>query len=190
MTKKEAFKRLGYNELWLKYGIITEDFLIKQYNEILTSEDKNAEHYRLGGFCLFLETKKSLTDLDVENIFQLTDCGPDECDLRVERIRELIHSNLLNDVQLLEISKRPEVKKPPIRRMYFRSLLIHKIDKLGLTSEVFNEIKSTNDSAIQEYILDHRVISRELLVWLKENGLNKRIRNISKQLLNSRKYRN
>jgi hypothetical protein len=180
MKKEKALKRLGYTEEWLEYGIITEKLLFVQYAEILISDDDNAEHYRCKGFQQFLHKKECLTDTEVERIFQLQDNGPDHCDLYENRILTLLYSDLLSDEQLANIAERPGVQERPIQKIYLRAILLRKIKHQGLVEEVFEDIKSTNDSAIHDFILNRADLTRQHAEWLQEHGLTKRVRNISK----------
>ena len=86
--REKALHRLGFTEEWLKYGIISENRLLQLYNEIQSSEDKNAEHYRAYAFHEFILSKQSLSDSEIEAYFSLNDDGPDLCDLHENRIFE------------------------------------------------------------------------------------------------------
>ena len=119
----------------------------------------------------------------------MKDDGPDRCDLHENRIMELIHSGVLSDKQLKDLEKYPEVNKAPIQKRYLRSLAIRRLRNEGLTDITFQVVKNSTDSALHEFALEMEGLNREYLVWLSRNGLNKRVRNISKQRLNSRLYR-
>jgi hypothetical protein len=187
MCKDKALYRLGYTEEWLSFGILTEDYLLSQYQEILTSEDQNAEHYRSGGFGDYLKSKKVLTDQEVENVFKLVDDGPDKYDLHQDRIINLVVEGILTGKQLVLIGEYPEVVESPIQKCYLREILIRKIDSSS-TDECFESIKSTDDTAIHEYILNKIDLLPKHAVWLSENGGNKRVRNIARQLCNKKSF--
>ncbi|MDK2596824.1 hypothetical protein [Pseudoalteromonas obscura] len=187
-SKYKALHRLGYTQAWLSLGVITEENLVSQYEEIESSEDKNAEHYRNSGFCDFLSAKNSLTDNEVAGIFELTDHGPDKCDLSENRIIQLIDSNILTDAQLDWITKYPEVSERPIQKRYLRERLTRKIEKSSI-SDCFEEIKACEDSHIQKYIIGRSDLKSEHINWLSEYGSNKKLRNIAKQLLNSKRFK-
>jgi hypothetical protein len=109
-------------------------------------------------------------------------------DLSSNRIIELIISNALTDEQFEGLAARPEVQHPPVDKVYARHELFNAIDKLGL-AETFERIKQTHDASVHQHIMDHPDLAGEHVVWLAINGLNKRIRNIARQLSNSRKFR-
>jgi len=103
MKIDNAKQRLGYTDEWLQFGIVTNEYVLDQFEEIETSEDKNAEHYRAWAFGQYLERKGNLTDLEVENIFKLRDKGPDNCDLTESRLHNLLFSNILTYEQLVQL---------------------------------------------------------------------------------------
>ena len=137
---------LGYTRQWMDLGVVDTDFLLRQYEEYRTAEDKNQEHYRCGAFSLFLSTKRDIRDDEIAAVFALTDARPDSCDLRVNRIIDLIVSGLLSDAQLDALSRFPEVHEAPIERRYLREGLLRKLRREGLTDGVFAAITQTQDS--------------------------------------------
>ncbi|MGR6874589.1 hypothetical protein ACU6U9_20365 [Pseudomonas sp. HK3] len=179
--------RLGFTEEWIEFGIITEGYVLELNEEITTSEDKNAEHYRGWAFSEYLKSKSSLSDREVCNIFKIQDNGPDKCDLHGDRIYSLLHSNLLTDLQLEELEVYPEVLQPPLQKLYFRKRIIRKVDANGVDA-CFSDITNANDPDVNEYVIRCEDINLKHINWFKENGGNKRIRNIAKQLASSRKY--
>jgi hypothetical protein len=188
MEKQKALKRLGYTNEWLDYGIISEESLFEQYNEILNSEDQNAEHYRCGAFAYYMKGKSSLSDSELKSILSLRDNGPDNCNLQPDRIINLIESALLNKSQLNGLSEIPEVNEAPVHKRFIRTLLTAEIEESGIEAS-FDKIVNTSDSAIHEYILNRDDLEKKHVEWLFESGGNKSIRNRAKQMLNSPKYR-
>ncbi|MBF0227866.1 MAG: hypothetical protein HQK76_20660 [Desulfobacterales bacterium] len=178
--RKKALKRLGFTEEWLKHGIITEDRLLQLYNEIQSSEDKNAEHYRAYAFNEFIKAKKSLSDSEIDISYSLKDEGPDLCDLHENRIIEILYSNLLTDEQLEGLSKKyPEIDERPFQILYRRLLAIRRIEKYGLNGDTFDQVKLSADAEVHLYSLNRKDIKIEQLDWLIENGNNKKVRNIA-----------
>ncbi|MDP6636017.1 MAG: hypothetical protein QGG42_14050 [Phycisphaerae bacterium] len=184
----KALVRLGYSREWIDSGIISGDLLLQQYNEIQTSDDPNAEHYRHGAFLNYIRSRDALSDEEIDNIFALTDCGPDGEDLRLNRIIELIRSDLLTTEQFGELANRSEVHQPPADKVYTRHEILRAIDERGL-AETFERVKQTQDSWVHERVLEHPDLAGEHVGWLAQNGANKRIRNVAKQLSESRRFR-
>lgn len=189
MSIELALNRLGYTKEWLSLAIISEEYLLSQYAEINVSEDQNAEHYRCGAFGDYLRGKERLTTSEIDAIFSLSDNGPDNCDLMVDRIIQLIVTKILSDDQLEYISKYPEVHESPISKRYLREIIIRRIGKIG-ASLCLKEIKDAEDSVIHEHLVQHAELDYDLILWLKDHGLNKRVRNIAKQMSNNKKYKN
>ena len=77
---------------WLEAGVVDEEYLRRQYEEYLHSDDKNQEHYRAGAFSRFLANKQSLSDAELEAILHLRDEGPDQCDLSHGSARQMLGS--------------------------------------------------------------------------------------------------
>ncbi len=154
----------------------------------MISKDQNAEHYRHGAFSDFLQSKNEVSDDEVTAIFNLEDNGPDKCDLHENRVLELIRSGILDDEQFESISRYPEVLERPIQKRYLRERLLRKIYRHSVT-ECFEEIKKCKDAQVQRFVLTRNDIELEHVNWLATNGINKKVRNISLQLLNSRRFR-
>ncbi len=187
MNIEASLKRLGFTEQWLEFGIVTEEYALELYEEITVSEDKNAEHYRGWAFSEYLKSKNSLSDQEIKDIFTLKDNGPDNCDLHGDRIFALLHSDLLTDLQLEELAIYPEVLQRPLQKLYLRKKMILTVESNGV-DYCFPDITKANDPDVNEYVIHREDIELKHINWFKENGGNKRIRNIAKQMSSSRKY--
>lgn len=189
MNVAGIIRQLGYTDQWLEWGFIDEAYLQAQYDEFLQSDDKNQEHYRCKAFCDFLSRNEHLTDVAIDNIFRLTDDGPDGCDLQTDRISELIFSGVLSDEQHFALGNRhPVVREPPLQKRYERETLLRKIRRTGLP-ENFAAIQATRDGAIHLCLLEHPEVTRQHLQWLASAGANKSIRNRADALLRSKRFR-
>ena len=184
MEIEKAKKILGYSSKWLDFGIITEDELLNQFKKFNDTKDDNPEYYHSAAFSAYLESKDSLTDQEIENIFKLKEKDSEVFGLHTCRIIELIYSNLLSDAQLQNIARYEDVQTDPINKCYLRTIIKRKINQQGLTNDIFEEIKNSKDFTIHEYILDLPDISMEQILWLAENGANKRIKNTASKLAN------
>ena len=189
MDISTALRSLGYTPLWLDLGIVSPEFVLAQIAELEQSKDKNQEHYRCEGFQVFLDSRESLTDEEIEGILRLTDDGPDRCDLRTDRIIGVIHSDLLTDQQLDQLGALPEVREAPIQRRYERARLYRRLRREGLSDGVFRMIVDSRDSELQRRIIERPDLSRKHVESLAKSGCNKKIRNVAAQLLRSRRFR-
>jgi|GEM_PF-2480152 len=183
-----TLERLGFTQDWIDYGIISEEFVFKLFDEILNSEDQNAEHYRSGAFGKYIKSKDSLTNEEIRKIFKLQDDGPDKCDLHANRIICLIQSGLLTKQQLDSLTEYPEVLELPIAKLYKRTKLLEDIKTFGIEAN-FEKVKKTTDTAVHEFILNLKDLERHHVEWAATLGGNKRTRNIAKQMLNSKHFR-
>jgi len=173
-----ALKRLGYTQDWLDLKIITEEFLLSQYQQICHSDDNNAEHYRHAAFVQFIDSQSSLTDNQIEKVLQLIDLGPDKYDLHNNRVIALIYSGLLNDHQFHQLSQYKQVLEDPIQKIYHRTKLIRNIKKHGL-NEYFEQVTATKDTAVHEHVLSRNDLKPHQIQWFIEYGCNKAVRNIA-----------
>ncbi|MCP4392806.1 MAG: hypothetical protein GY804_00805 [Alphaproteobacteria bacterium] len=189
MEIEKAIKRLGYTDLWFDCGIITKELLIKQFDEIQTSGDDNAEHYRHRAFIQYLDNKESFTNKEVESLLGLEDRGPDDCDLRQNRILSILWSNKLSDDQFQKIGKIPEIHDKAIDKIYTRFKVIRSLNSTGLTPDNLIIVIKSTDSFVHEYVLSHNDITIFHLNWLKEHGVTKKVRNIARQLSQSKKFK-
>ncbi len=188
MSIELALKRLGYTREWLELCVLSKSALLDQYSEILTSEDQNAEHYRCGTFAQFVKHKNHVTDLELNQILALKDNGPDECDLKVDRMLALIRADILTDIQVERLASEKEALEAPIQKLYLRTMLFKKISKLGLEA-CFEEVQSTKDSSVHEFVLGRSDLKPDHVRWLSEYGSNKKIRNVAGQLAASKRFR-
>lgn len=190
MPKLEIImNELGYTEGWLRLGVVDTLFLEHQYAEFQNSDDKHPEHYRCRAFAGFLKQRRRLSDDEIEAIFKLTDNGPDGCDLRVNRIMELLLSQLLTDDQLSDLMRFPEVDEPPIQKLYRRLLLLRRLAAEGLSDDVFHAVCESRDSTLYGTLLSRSDLCRKHVQWLAEAGGNRSVRNQAKQMLESQRFR-
>ena len=119
MNLDAILRQLGYTEAWIACGIVDEAFLREQYAEYSSSEDKNQEHYRARAFSSFLAKVEGLPDELLGRLLDLSDLGPDGCDLSDCGIIALLESGRLTDEQLGSLSERcARVLQPPIQLRY------------------------------------------------------------------------
>ena len=178
----------GYTDAWLRLGIVDDCFLRLQFAEFQESEDKNHEHYRCGAFLQFLGRKEDLSDEEVTAIVHLRDDGPDSVDLQVNRVIEVILSELLTDEQLEGLSRFPCVRESKtIQKKRDVCRALRQLTADGLTDEVFRAICDARDSYIQRRLFDRHDLNRQHVEWLAQHGGNKAVRNQARQLLESRR---
>lgn len=189
-NQQTALNALGFTEDWLQHGILSEDFLQELYAQIQVSDDKNQEHYRNYAFNCYLNRKDALSNEEIAVCFGLQDAGADLCDLRENRIFDVLHSGLLSFEQLEMLANHyPFIDEKPFQRAYRRLLISQQIERCGLTDDIFEQIKTSQDAVLQRKAIDTEHINAEQMTWLATHGSNKKIRNMAKIALKSHKFR-
>jgi hypothetical protein len=186
MRLDDLMKRLGYSDSWLDAGVVTEASVRSQYVAFETSDDKNPEHYRDRAFHEFLENCTRLSDFQLDQILALRDDGPDNCDLRANRLIALISSVVLTDTQLDALSRLPEVHEPPVSKRYIRACVLRSLAREGIIDRVVSAIVDSQDAVLHEALLSHPEVARAHLEWLSRSGHNKSVRNRALRRLRGR----
>lgn len=70
MTSQTDLEKLEYTQNWLDFGILSEEFLVKQLAEFEQGEDKNTEHFRYATFSQFIRKHDRFSDLQVQNFIR------------------------------------------------------------------------------------------------------------------------
>ncbi|OYP32198.1 hypothetical protein CGZ80_20305 [Rhodopirellula sp. MGV] len=170
---------------------MTQADLRQQIAAFETSEDKNTEHYRCAAFREYLNRCDAISDQTFHDLLALTDAGPDECDLSLNRAFDLVHSELLTESQLRWLRDRSGYGQHTSFRVVIDRILIgRRLTCEGLTGSVFQEICAFNDATTIQQLLDHDDLTRDHVAWVAEHGCNKRLRNFATQLLSSRRFQN
>lgn len=182
-------KELGYTEGWLTLGVVDPEVLQRQYAEFVNSDDQNPEHYRCRAFIDYLNDKEWLSDEELEALFGLTDDGSDGCDLRKNRIIEILSLAWLTDEQFYGLARFPWIDESPIREKYQRDVVVRRLDLEGLGDDVFQAVIESEDTLLHRALLRRDDLRREHVQWLAENGGNKAVRNQARQKLGSRRFR-
>lgn len=73
MTSQTDLEKLEYTQNWLDFGILSEEFLVKQLAEFEQGEDKNTEHFRYATFSQFIRKHDRFSDLQVQNFIHLVE---------------------------------------------------------------------------------------------------------------------
>lgn len=63
-----------------------------------------------------------------------------------------------------------------------------RLEKNGISTELINDILENGKANIQNHILDHKEMTRELLLRFSKDGINKKVKNKAKQKLTSKPF--
>lgn len=183
----EAFARkIGYTDAWMAAGVIDEILLEKQWKVYQESDDHNGEHYRHGAFVYFVRNRKEFNDEEVDELLNLRDDAND-FDLSLNRLHELMM--VLPLEQLISLRTRHAVLfDKASEKFYNRHIAYRRIEREGVPA-VFDDVKHLADGTLERQIVEHPTVEWEQLEWLQERGTGKKIRNMARVLLNSRRFR-
>ncbi len=181
----KVLAKLGYSPLWLEYGLINEYALQKQSQQYDTSSDKNDEHYRYAAFRDFLAKRADLADTLLDKYIQLAQLDRDRT-MAQSALILLIEWPHLTIFQLDYLRKHPAFTAPVVKRRIERTQLLRQLQSLSLTEELFRRCFISPDETIQRELLKRQDISRQQIELLQEQGANRAVRNIAKQLLEGR----
>lgn len=98
--------------------------------------------------------------------------------VKLEQLMEQLP--VYNDPRILE--KRGIVDEPS------ESYRI-RLQEVGLEENLIKQILKNGNSKIQNIILDHKGINRDIILQFVENGVNKKVKNKAGQKLNSKTFR-
>ena len=183
IDKKLADKlsKIGYTNLWLDYGVLTIEYLIKQVQTFDNSDDQNTEHYRMNAFRHYLSSKNNLSDVEFDNYLELA-LKDNDVLMAGTAMADLFNKVDLTDLQFKKLSKSIRHFGDWTEKVITRQTLLRKLKTNNLTDELFKECITDGDSVIHEYILDLADFNQ--LQELVINGKNKKIRNIATEKLN------
>lgn len=183
----EAFARkIGYTDAWLAAGVIDEELLRRQWQRYHESDDHNGEHYRQGAFVEFVRDRREFADHEVDDLLTLED-NADDVDLTENRLFEMIRWMPLDQLLTLR-SRHADLFDRASEKFYNRHVAYRRIDIEGVHA-VFEDVKHLADGPLERDIVEHPDVGREELEWLQVHGKNKKIRNMARALLNSRRFR-
>lgn len=179
----EKLLKLGFTNLWIEAGLLTEQQFDKLLEDFDKSDDKNTEHYRFGTFRKYLTTKKVLTDSELANYLKIASFDEDEI-MATSAILAILTEIKLTDLQFDKICS--EIEKlglgTPTQKIISRQKILRRLKHEKLTDELFAESLQIGDSVTQLYLLD--LADNNQLLQLAETGVTKVIKNMATEKLN------
>lgn len=171
---------LGYSTLWVEYGILNTDYFQDQENRYVSSDDKNSEHYRYQTLMNYLSAKTQLTDNEFENYLQIvySDIDPTMAGSAAVSLFSKIE---LTEFQFEKLCNELCRFGDWTGKIITRQIIFRELGKGILTGKLFNDCLDSNDSVIQEYILD--MLDKYQLQQLVINGANRTIKSIASNKL-------
>lgn len=187
----KELSKLGYSDLWMKFGFLTETTLKEQINTFETSEDKSTEHYRYASFKKYLYSKKLLTNDEIDNYLHLAKIDEDEM-MAEAAIVDMIFFSDLTDNQFEKVCNAltffgKSTEKVIIRQTLFRRLKKTVDNESKITEDIFLECLEKGNRVIHEFLICFA--DRNQMELIAEKGSSKAIRNIAKQRLRSKDFK-
>lgn len=93
---------LGYTQKWITYGVLSNEVLQFQVTEFARGEDINTEHYRYETLMNWIRQKDRITDLEIEQFFELALEDPNEL-MTGSAASSLFVSRIIKDDQFEKI---------------------------------------------------------------------------------------
>jgi hypothetical protein len=191
MDKNEvnlALMVLEYDKKWIEYEFIDNNFILEQFAYYKSSDDKNTEHYRYGAFRSILQNRKSLTDYQINQYIELATIDNDQ-GMAESVLVQLFTWNGLSEEQYNRLKSHPGFSKPIFQKLDKRYSMIKELGKIELTDEIVKHYIANGDGDVQLSLLVKNGITRKQLEYIHEKGINRRVRNIAKDMLRSRRYK-
>jgi hypothetical protein len=183
----EALKTLQYDSSWLEWGILNEEFLHAQLEQLSESDDKNSEHYRYVAFRAALSGEGDISDELIESYITLARLDEDEGMARAALV-DLIRSPRLTATQFQGIGRHAAFTDSELTKLHTRQALLRELKAAtAVTDSLFELVLSNGDSVMQRVLIDKHELSKERLEALNGRGANRAIKNIAKQLLQRRR---
>lgn len=190
MEKESLLQKLsllGYSIEWIEQGLLTEELLNKQIEELKKDEeeknivDDSTEHYRNAAFYHFIENRNIITDAEIEALIIVANTESE--DLYKGAISSLLEKNYLTDKQFEKLAtyllSRSEFNSSKI---ITRKRLLRKLRNEPLTPELFETCLNEGDGFVHTILIDIVKNDKEKLKQLAKKGSNKKNRNMAQQL--------
>ncbi len=182
MDPQYFLKLLGFNEMWLRLGFLTENELIILGHEYEGSDDKNTEHYRWRVFQKYRRSHRPLSPDMAENLYDLGIIDPDPV-LGEAIMHEIVSLPECPDTVL---EKASASGKAHLIKAVERNRLLKELDS-GLTDDLFARYLASRDSYLQRKLLVRAELSLAQLEQLAVYGSNRAVRNMAQERLRRRK---
>jgi hypothetical protein len=186
----DAIKQLHYHVKWFEYGLLSQQQVIVQYQQYLSNDDKNSEHYRYHAFRQFLTENQHLSDQMLAQYIELAQLDPDQS-MASAALIDLIKFNLLTDEQLLSLNSHPAFASELLqKRLALGQLKRRLLNKLStdavIDEELFQEVLESKESWLQLKLIAAKQVNDAYLKILVKQGSNNAVRNLALQRLKKR----
>jgi len=180
--------KLGYTPKWIKFNFLNETIFNEQLEELEKSgkdEEEKIEHFRYYTFINWLESKKSISDKEIENYLLLA--HEDEHQLMAgSAVRSLYLSPILTDEQFEGLKEKLAEFGDWTKKLIVREDLNRRLTKDELTFEFYQECLAYKNKFDDSRLLVTIIAQTEdekILNDFETNGCGKRIRTLASKRL-------
>lgn len=180
-------EKLGYTPKWIKFKLLDETIFNEQMEEFEKGEDENIEHFRYYTFIHWLESKKTISNKEIDNYLLLA--HEDEHQIMAgSAVRSLFTSPILTDEQFEDLKIKLAEFGAWTKKLIKREELSKRMAKEALTFEFYQEClaykNEFDDSRLLVAIIG-QTEDEKILLDFENNDCGKRIRKLaSKRLKN------
>ena len=178
--------KFGYTQKWLDYGILTKEFFKEQIADQNQSGHTGWEHYRFGAFTHWLQSNASAKTIEVANFIELAEADND-CSMANSAILALLEINWLSNEQFELVKKYAKNIGDGANKNIIRTELLRTLNQKQLNEELFEKCLNKGDTHVHNALINHKDITKNMLIQLAKKGHNKKVRNVALQLSKSNK---
>jgi hypothetical protein len=184
---ERALTNMKFHVKWLEYDFIDKSFLLNLYERFFSSDDKCTEHYRYSVFQKVLQDHKYLDERSIDNYIDLAKID-DDIDMAKAALVDLFRWEGLTDEQYIRLVHSPEFTSQIFQSHHRNKSMIKTINQMPISDETIENCIQNYPSEIQECLLRKEDIQRHQIEYICQYGTKKRIRNMAKNMLRSRRY--
>ena len=173
--------RLGYTKQWVDSGLLTQDRLYNQLELLKTGDDTNAEHYRYKTLTDFVDSKDTISDIDLSNFLDVAKDDTDSA-MSSSAIVRLLEKDYLTDKQFEKVSASLSAFGDWTGKVIVRQKLVRRLRAEDLTDKLFKESILSGDKVVHTILLslvEHDIDRLEALI---RKAANSKIRNQAVQI--------
>ncbi len=192
---REAIEELHFHPRWFETQFLPEAFFKQQleyYRKSNAESDDGwqfLEHHRYRAFRTILSNYTELTDEKIRHYLELCDLDEDQAMASAVRIDLLLWEGLSRQ-QYQELVHHPAYATPTAQKLVRRNEMRETLMAETVSEELFSLIRSQQDSAIERDLAHHPGLSIEQLAVLADEGQNRAVRNMARNRLGKRFFRN
>jgi hypothetical protein len=180
--------KLGYTPKWIKFNLLNETIFNEQLEELENlgkDEEANIEHFRYYTFINWLESKKSISDKEIENYLLLA--HEDEHQIMAgSAVRSLYLSPIITDEQFEGLKEKLAEFGDWTQKLIIREDLNRRLEKEEITFEFYQECLAYKNKFEDSRLLVAIIAKTEdekILNDFETNGCGKRIRTLASKRL-------